>query len=207
MARNTKKGFPDKTSLTVPANPGKIPPTMPSNIEKLAEEINALFEDDPIALNSGEIYISQTPGEDRLYIKSLYEEITAYILFTNVLPYDPAGGAGTTDDVLADAIICVHADVEALGKREANKLRQDSHYCIFWDLYDAAKAGKISSKSFGMRIPASVLRARKIRQKQALADHKKRQKEFLDSLDPITRRGFKVAARDIQAKRKKESKK
>jgi hypothetical protein len=176
-----------------------------SNLEKLAEEIGALFQDDPIALNGVGTYISQQPGQNRLYINSVYEEeIIAYIGFDKVLSYDPAGGHGTTSDVLEGAGIFVFVNMLEISSRRAKELYKSSYNSIFWDLYDAAKAGKISSKIWSeMRLHPATLKARRRRQAQSAEMSKQARDEFLNAQDPATRRALeKVAAR---IKRKKIS--
>jgi hypothetical protein len=90
--------------LTASEKLGRIK-LMPSNIEKLAEQINALTDYDPMALECTEATISQVPGERRIYLQSFMETAVFQIDFDQVLPYDPDGAEGTTSDVFAGARI------------------------------------------------------------------------------------------------------
>src|SRR5262249_8317475 len=72
--------------------------SMPTNIEKLAEELNALIRYDPMMLECDEAVISQTPGESCLSLQSFIENATVRFDFDEILPYDPSGLPGTTSD-------------------------------------------------------------------------------------------------------------
>jgi 16S rRNA G1207 methylase RsmC len=58
---------------------------MATNIEKLAEQINALTDYDPMALECTEATISQAPGERRICLQSFLETAVFHIDFDQVL--------------------------------------------------------------------------------------------------------------------------
>jgi hypothetical protein len=196
--------------LTAPAKPGTIK-LMPSNIEKLAEELNALTDYDPMALECTEATISQVPGERRIYLQSFLETAVFQIDFDEVLPYDAHGAEGTTSDVFAGARISL--TVEPDGALHANKAAADKFAkgylkMVRFSLSDAAKEGRISSKTLAeMRFSVTAIRKRERGQKRAEKEAKASNEEFLNSLDPVTRKAFVELAKDIQAKRKKDGKK
>ena len=176
---------------------------MPTNIEKLCEEINAMVEEDPQFFTAA---ISDRPGEQRLYLDFLMEPIvTGYIDFEKVLPYDASGAPGTTDDVYAGATlhVTVHDHKDAMPG-EANRLRGIYPLCVYFDLNDAARAGKISSKilaEWPMTREQRLERARK--HKAAVKQNKKDFEAFLVDLGP----GPHTALREHHAAARTEWKK
>jgi hypothetical protein len=157
---------------------------MPTNIEKLCEEINAMIEEDPQFFTAA---ISDRPGEQRLYLDFLMEPIvTGYIDFENILPYDPSGAAGSTDDVYAGASL--HVTVHRYeGQPDGEYDRYSKIYplCVYFDMSDAARAGKINSKilaEWPITREQRLERARK--HKIALKQHKKDFETFLTELGP-----------------------
>lgn len=166
---------------------------MPSNIEKLCEEINALAEEDP---QSFQCAISTKPGEQRIYLDFCMEPIvTGYIDFEKITPYDPTGAPGTTDDVYAGASlhVTIH-DHEGASPGECDRLRGIYPLNIYFDMNDAARAGKISSKILAeWPITREQRQQRAQRYKQAIKDSKKSLEEFLAEQDPVTAAALKKA--------------
>ena len=118
---------------------------MPTNIEKLCEEINAMIEEDPQFFTAA---ISEASGGKRLDLDFLMAPVvTGYIDFKKIVPYDPSGSSGTTDDVYTGATLHVTvADDPETRPEEVERLRGIYPLCVYFDLNDAARAGKISSK-------------------------------------------------------------
>ena len=203
--------FKNKAQLTAPAGPGTIK-LMPSNIEKLAEELNALMDYDPMALECTDAKISQVPGERRIFLQSFLETAVFQIDFDQVMPYDPDGAEGTTSDVFAGARISLtveHAD-DALHptKADADKFAKGYLKMVRFSLSDAAKEGRISSKTLAeMRFSVAEIRKRERGQKRAEKEAKASNEEFLNTLDSVSRKAFTELAAEIQAKRKAEGKK
>jgi len=161
---------------------------MPTNIEKLAQELNAIIAEDENALDCTKAYISELPADQRIIMCHWYEPVLFDIKFDKILPYDPSGAPGTTNDVFAGAEISIDVNYGgALHPSKASAVKFSAHYSKFvrFALRDAAKAGKISSKILSeMQLKGPAPR---------------------DSLDPGTRSMLaKEAARaKIKAKRKK----
>jgi hypothetical protein len=99
---------------------------MLTNLEKLAEELNALMDYDPMAMECTEAVISQVQGEQRIYLQSVDERAVFIIDFDQVLPYDPTGAPGTTSDVFAGAHISLNVEHggEYPDKAEADKFAE-----------------------------------------------------------------------------------
>ncbi|HXY78305.1 MAG TPA: hypothetical protein VEH47_05785 [Candidatus Acidoferrales bacterium] len=181
---------------------------MPTNVEKLAAELNALTEYDPMALECTAATISQVPGEHRIYLQSFMENAVFHIDFDKVLPYDPSGAPGTTSDVFAGAHISLHVTPgDGMDKAACEKFAPGYLHMVRFSLHRAAKARRISSKILaGMFTKSEIQKAAK-EWKARVKEHKAKQAEFLDSLDPATRRGILALRKDIRAKRKAEGKK
>ncbi len=186
---------------------------MPSNIEKLAEELNALTDYDPMALECTDAAISKTPGERRIYLTSFDEDCVFIIDFDQILPYDPAGAPGTTNDVFAGAQISLHiqyGDGNELypDKAAADKFAEGYLKMVRFGLADAAKEGRISSKTLAeTEFTAAELAKRERDIAEATQRSKESQEEFLNSLDPATRRAIEETGKELRAKRKAEGKK
>ena len=183
---------------------------MPSNIEKLAEQLNALMDYDPMALECTGATISQVPGESRIYLQSFMETAVFHIDFDQVMPYDPDGAEGTTSDVFAGARISlsVTPSEEGMNEADAKKFAKGYLKMVRFSLSDAAKEGRISSKTLAeMRFSVAAIRKRARGQKRAEKEAKASNEEFLNTLDPVSRKAFTELAAEIQAKRKAEGKK
>jgi hypothetical protein len=179
---------------------------MPTNIEKLCEEINAMVEEDPQFFTAA---ISDRPGEQRLYLDFLMEPIvTGHIDFEKLIPYDPSGAPGTNDDVYAGATLHV-----TVHRYDGQRPGEYEHYSqiyplsVYFDLNDAAKAGKISSKilaEWPITREQRVDRARKHR--IALKEHKEHFENFLTELGPGPHTALKEhhAASRTEWKKKKQ---
>lgn len=180
---------------------------MPTNIEKLCEEINAMVEEDPQFFTAA---ISDQPGEQRLYLDFLMEPIvTGHIDFEKILPYDPSGAPGTTDDVYAGASL--HVTVHHYEGQPAGEY---DHYsgiyplCVYFEMSDAARAGKISSKilaEWPITREQRLERARK--HKIALKQHKQDFERFLAEQGPGPHTALREhhAAARIDWKKKKQA--
>ena len=166
---------------------------MATNIEKLAEQLNALTDYDPMALECTEATISKVPGERRIYLQSFMEGAVFHIDFDQVLPYDPDGAAGTTSDVFAGARISlsmIPSDDSSMSEAEAKKFADGYLKMVRFSLSDAAKEGRISSKTLAETkfTAASSATARPATMRKPLKEAKESQEEFLNSLDPVTSR-------------------
>ncbi len=128
----------------------KIAARLTTNIEKLAEELNAIIAKDERTLECTQALVSPLPGEKRIIMLCWLETILFNIKFDQVLPYDSSGARGSTNDVFAGAKISI--DVNYGGGLHPTKASADkfcAHYlklCAF-ALRDAAKAGMISSET------------------------------------------------------------
>jgi hypothetical protein len=186
---------------------------MPSNIEKLAAELSALTDYDPLALECTEAKISEVPGEHRIYLYSFDQDAVFQIDFDEVLPYDPSGVAGTTNDVFAGARISL-TYTPAIGdnrypdRASADKWAAGYLKMVRFSLRDAAKTGRITSKILAnTKFTKAELLDRTVKHRNAVKRSKQQKAEFLNSLDPATRRGLLKAGKEIRAKRKDEGKK
>jgi len=184
---------------------------MSSNIEKLTEQLNALMDYDPMALECTEATISQVPGERRIYLQSFMEGAVFHIDFDQVIPYDPDGAEGTTSDVFACARISlsvIPSSDSSMNEAEAKKFAKGYLKMVRFSLSDAAKEGRISSKTLAeMRFSVAAIRKRARGQKRAEKEAKASNEKFLNTLDPVSRKAFTELAAEIQAKRKAEGKK
>jgi hypothetical protein len=181
---------------------------MPTNIEKLAQELNALTDYDPMALECTDATISEVPGERRIYLQSFMETAVFHIDFDEIIPYDPSGAPGTTSDVFAGARISLDViPCDGMDKAACEKFAPGYLHMVRFSLHRAAKARRISSKILaGMFSKAEIQKVAK-EWKARFKEHKARKAEFLESLDPATRRGILELRKDIRAKRKAEGKK
>jgi hypothetical protein len=180
---------------------------MPTNIEKLCEEINAMVEEDPQFFTAA---ISDQPGEQRLYLDFLMEPIvTGYIDFEKIIPYDPSGAPGTTDDVYTGATLHVTiTDHKDAPPGEADRLRGIYPLCVYFDLNDAARAGKISSKILAEWPITREQRVERARQwKNSLKQHKKDVEEFIAEQPPSAHKGLREGHAQARAgwKKKKQA--
>jgi hypothetical protein len=188
---------------------------MATNIEKLCEEINAMIEEDPQFFTAA---ISTEQGGSRLDLDFLMPDlVTGYIDFEKILPYDPAGAPGTTADVYAGASL--HVTIHRYeGQRDGEYEEYSRIYPLnlYFDLNDAARAGKISSKILADWPITREQRQERVRKhKVALKDHKEHFENFLTDLGPgphTALREHHAASRTEwkkkkQARRKKPTKK
>jgi hypothetical protein len=184
-----------------------------TNIEKLAEQLNALTDYDPMALECTEAVISKEPDERRIYLNSFDESCVFIIDFDQILPYDPAGAPGTTNDVFAGAQISLdvqYGDGNELypDKAAADKFAKGYLKMVRFGLADAAKEGRISSKILAeTKFTPAELAQRDRDNAEAIQRAKESQEEFLNSLDPVTREALLKTGKEIQSKRKSEGKK
>ncbi len=186
---------------------------MQTNIEKLGAELNALTDYDPMALECTEAKISEVPGEHRIYLYSFDQDAVFQIDFDEVLPCDPSGAAGTTNDVFAGARISLSytpavGDTRYPDRASADKWAAGYLEMVRFSLRDAAKAGRITSKILAnTKFTKAKLLERAREYRDAVKRGKEQKAEFLNSLDPATRRGLLKAGKEIRAKRKAEGKK
>jgi len=153
---------------------------MPTNIEKLAEQLASLD-----SLAAAGITTRMSLDDQRIYFGLPYEHTTAYFQFSEVLPYSPDGVAGTVSDLCAGNAIQVFSNLEKLTKAQAKRINRQIYTYLYFIFYDAANAGKISSKVMaGTKFPAAVLRDREIEKKRIATEFKNSPKDYLISLDP-----------------------
>jgi hypothetical protein len=155
---------------------------MPSNIEKLAEQLATL---NTLAQSGITTEVSTVPGEARIYLGLPYEHTTAFFEFAEVLPYDPEGANGAVSDLCAGGAIQVFSDIDKLTRDEANGIGPKVYTYLYFIFYEAAKDGKISSNVMaGTKFPPDVLRQREIEKKRIETEFNNSPKDFLKSLDP-----------------------
>jgi hypothetical protein len=155
---------------------------MPGNIEKLAEELAAL---DSLRQAGITTELSKVPGEGRIYFGLPYEHTTAFFEFAEVLPYDPDGAEGAVSDLCAGGAIRVFSDIGKLTRDEGNSIGPKLYTYLYFIFYEAAKAGKISSRIMaGTKFPPDALRQREIEKKRIETEFRNSPKDFLKSLDP-----------------------
>jgi hypothetical protein len=161
---------------------------MPSNIEKLAAELNALTDYDPLALECTDAKISEVPGEHRIYLYSFDQDAVFQIDFDEVLPYDPSGGAGTTNDVFAGARISLTytppiGNITYPDRASADKWAAGYLKMVRFSLRDAAKTGRITSKILAnTKFTKAELLDRTRKHRNAVKRSKEQKAEFLNSL-------------------------
>jgi hypothetical protein len=131
---------------------------MQSNIEKLAEELYAIVAPYPSPLDCTGLRISTRGGKHRIVMHHFIGPSFKFTFdFDKVMPFDPAGGEGKTDDVFAYAKISLSSPH---GKPPSNPTKQqvDTYCDLFLQLVLAvlskeARAGRISSKKLAeMRV-------------------------------------------------------
>ena len=123
---------------------------MPTNIEKLAEELNAIVAPYPNPLDCNSATISTEGGKHRIVMDHFMGPSFKFTFdFESVMPFDPAGGKGKTNDVFAGAKISV---TSPHGGDYPTKEEVD-RYCALYlaqvhaVLSEEARAGRISSKT------------------------------------------------------------
>jgi hypothetical protein len=137
--------------LTAPRAPANNQP-MPTNIEKLAEELSAIVAPYPNPLDCTGVKISRRGGKHRIVMGHFIGPNFKFTFdFERVLPFDPAGGKGKTDDVFADAKISLSSPH---GPPPDNPTKKEvDRYCalylrlVYAVLRKEARAGRISSKT------------------------------------------------------------
>jgi hypothetical protein len=192
---------------------------MPTNIEKLAEELAAL---DSLRQAGVTTELSKVPGEHRIYFGLPYEHTTAFFEFSEVLPYHPDGADGAVSDLCKGNAIQVFSDLAKLTAAQAKRINREIYTYLYFMFYDAANAGQISSKVMaGTKFPAKVLREREIEKKRIKTEFKNSPKDYLISLDPRpdlrgatfshqgvkdgTRRGMGAPAKDVKKRKNEKS--
>ena len=179
---------------------------MTTNIEKLCEEINVLFIEEPGIMNCVGAQVSTHVGQQRIYFNCLWENLIPCIQFQETLPFDPAGTPGTTDDVLAGAYIRIFWEPDPEQPDEDLKKNIQSTYDhIFYTLHLEARAGHISSKSWAAeQLDPSILAERDRQQKQAIDLSTQLHQEFLAEQDPATRRALSSLYEETKAAQEKK---
>lgn len=115
---------------------------MPSNIQKLAEQLASL---DTLRQAGITTKVSDVPGERRIYFRLPIGNVTAYFEFEEILPYDPSGAAGSVSDLCKDNAIQVFADAQRLTRPQAKRIGTELYTYLYFVFYDAAREGKITS--------------------------------------------------------------
>jgi hypothetical protein len=155
---------------------------MSTNIEKLAEELAAL---DSLRQAGITTELSKVPGEHRIYFGLPYEHTTAYFEFPEVRPYHRDAADGAVTDLCAGGAIQVFSNIDILTRAEATSLGPKLYTYLFFIFYDAAMAGKITSKVMaGTKFPAEVLQQRESEKKSIETEFNSSPKDYLLSLDP-----------------------
>jgi hypothetical protein len=124
---------------------------MPTNIEKLAEELSAIVAPYPNPLDCNSAKISRRGGKHRIVMDHFLGPSFKFTFdFERVMPFDPAGGKGKTSDVFADAKISLSSP-HGSGSDDPTKEEVDT-YCTLYlrqvhaALSEGARSGRISSK-------------------------------------------------------------
>ena len=124
---------------------------MQTNIEKLAEELNAITAPYPNPLDCNRATISRRGGKHRIIMDHyLCGGFKFTIDFDKVLPFDPAGGKGKTNDVFVDAKISMSGPYGP--PLHPTKTEVDRYCALYLKLVHVvlrkeALAGRISSKT------------------------------------------------------------
>ncbi len=124
---------------------------MQTNIEKLAEELSAIVAPYPNPLDCSSAKISRRGGKHRIVMDHFIGPSFKFTFdFERVLPFDPAGGSGKTNDVFADAKISLSSP-HGSGSDYPTKEEVDRYCAIYLRQVHAAlskeaRAGRISSK-------------------------------------------------------------
>jgi hypothetical protein len=184
---------------------------MPSNIEKLAEELNALADYDPMALECLDATVSLT--EKRIYLPSFTPDSAVFhIDFDQVLPYDPSGAPETTSDVFAGARISLNVtlngSIRFKDQEDADAFAKGYLKMVRFSLWEAAKEGRISSKTLAeTNFSAAELEQHAAEHAKTLNEAKEHRKAWLNSFDPETREALIKVSKEQCAKRKAEGRK
>lgn len=125
---------------------------MRSNIEKLAEELSAIVAPYPNPLDCNGAKISRQGGKHRIVMDHFIGPAFKFTFdFDRVLPFDPAGGKGKTNDVFAGAKISLSSPHGSPPDNPTKK--QVDRYCalylrlVYAVLHKEARAGRITSKT------------------------------------------------------------
>jgi hypothetical protein len=125
---------------------------MPTNIEKLAEELRAIVALYPSPLDCTGLKISRRGGKHRIVMNHFIGPSFKFTFdFERVLPFDLAGGKGKTKDVFADAKISLRSP-HGTPPDNPTKKEVDRYCALYLRLVKAvlrkeARAGRISSKT------------------------------------------------------------
>jgi hypothetical protein len=123
---------------------------MQTNIEKLAEELTALVAPYPNPLDCNSATISSQGGQHRIVMDHwMGPTFTFTFDFDRVMPFDPAGGNGKTNDVFAGVKISLSSPH---GEDNPTKEEVDRYCALYLSqvhavLSEEARAGGISSKT------------------------------------------------------------
>ncbi len=145
---------------------------MPTNIEKLAEELYAIVAPYPSPLDCTDLRTSRRGGKHRIVMDHFIGPSFNFTFdFDRVLPFDPAGGKGKTNDVFADAKISLSAR-HGVPPDTPTKKEVDRYCTLFLRLVlsvlsKEARAGRISSKTLA---EMQVSRPRKDQMSAAIRD-------------------------------------
>jgi hypothetical protein len=183
---------------------------MPTNIEKLAEELNALTDYDPMALECLDATVS--PTEKRVYLPSFMPDNAVFhIDFDQVLPYDLSAAPGTTNDVYEGARISLHVTPDGYLFKDqggADKFAKGYLRAVRFALYEAANEGRISSKTLAeTKFGPGELEEHAREREQTIKEAKEQSDARLNSFDPETRLALIKAGKELRAKRRAEGRK
>jgi hypothetical protein len=121
-----------------------------TNIEKLAEELSALVAPYPNPLDCNSATISSQGGQHRIVMDHFMGPSFKFTFdFESVVPFDPAGRKGKTNDVFAGVKISLSSPH---GGDNPTKEEVDRYCALYLGqvhavLSEEARAGRISSKT------------------------------------------------------------
>jgi hypothetical protein len=123
---------------------------MQTNIEKLAEELSALVAPYPNPLDCNSATISSQGGQHRIVMDHFMGPSFKFTFdFESVVPFDPAGRKGKTNDVFSGVKISLSSPH---GGDNPTKEEVDRYCALYLSqvhavLSEEARAGRISSKT------------------------------------------------------------
>jgi hypothetical protein len=153
---------------------------MPTNIEKLAEQLAALD-----SLRAAGISMKVAHGERRIYFNLPYGHTFSYFEFDEIMPYDPSGAPGTTSDLCKDQDFQVFTDINLIPRNQAKRFNRELYTYLYFIFYDAAREGKLASPAMAAtKFTAGDLRQRQDVLKRINAEFGGSHEAYLNSLDP-----------------------
>ena len=180
---------------------------MATNLEKLTEELNAFIDYNPLELECHDATLSES--EKRIYVRSFDLDAVFQIDFDEILPFDPSGRPGTTNDVFAGArisILLLKENGSFPDKASADNFYPNYFRLVRLGLCVAAREGRISSRILAESCGDAELLEREASNSKARLEGEKQAEEFFKRFDPETRRRLTQFRDEQVAKRKAEGK-